>query len=104
MHPPPDNIARELREAALINDYEKAQRLTNEYASAVRRYWALLSPEERASSRLPTQSLDLLSWVRTVTLTQQAIDAQHLAFFQKADRYRTARVSYLQSARMEAFR
>lgn len=104
MPQPPDNIARELREAALTNDYENAQRLTNEYASAVRQHWALLSPGERAASNLPKHSLDLLSWVRSVTLTQQAIDAQHLALFEKAARYRTARARYIQAASLDAFR
>jgi hypothetical protein len=97
----PDNaadLARELRAAVLAGDHEKATRLTVEYAAALREHWMTLSAAQRAASALPKQSLELLGWVRDMTLMQQAMAAQHLAMVEKAGRYQTARASYLRSA------
>jgi hypothetical protein len=102
MHPPPDNLARELRAAVLAIDHQKATRLTAEYTTAVREHWSTLSAQERATSPLPKQSLELLGWVREMTIMQQALAAQHLAVVERASRYQTARAVYLRSAALEA--
>jgi hypothetical protein len=94
----PDNLARELRAAVLASDHAKATRLTVEYSAALREHWITLPAGQRAASLLPKQSLELLGWVRDMTIMQQAMTAQHLAMVQKAGRYQTARASYLRSA------
>jgi predicted mannosyl-3-phosphoglycerate phosphatase (HAD superfamily) len=101
MHPPPDNVARELRAAVLASNHEKATRLTAEYTAAVREHWTTLPSQERAASHLPKQSLELLAWVREMTILQQALAAQHLAAVEKASRYQAARALYLRSAALE---
>ncbi len=100
----PDNLARELRAAVLANDHEKATRLTVEYAAALREHWTLLSQQERAASPLPKQSLELLTWVREMTIVQQALAAEHLSMVDKASRSLTARALYLQLATLDARR
>jgi hypothetical protein len=97
MPQPQDNLARDLRAAVLANDHEKASRLSAEYSAALREYWMTLSPEERVASSIPKQSLELLHWVRDMTLMQQAMAARHLRVTEKTIRYRTARALYLQS-------
>ncbi|MGP0075351.1 MAG: hypothetical protein ACLPWF_25845 [Bryobacteraceae bacterium] len=97
MPQPLDNLARELRAAVLAVDHEKAARLSAEYSAALREHWMTLSPDECAASLLPKQSLELLNWVRDMTLMQQAMAAQHLRVIEKAMRYRAARALYLQS-------
>jgi hypothetical protein len=99
---PLDDLARRLRAAVLASDHEKAERLTGEYAEAVREHWISLSAEERAVSPVSKQSLELLTWVRDMTLMQQAITAEHLAFVERANRRLTARNLYLQTAALEA--
>ncbi len=101
MPQPQDNLARDLRAAVLANDHEKATRLTVEYTAAVREHWTTLSSQERDASPLPKQSLELLAWVREMTIMQQALAAQHLAVVEKASRYQTARALYLRSAALE---
>ena|ERR1700689_378293 len=98
MQPALDNVARELRAAVLASNHEKATRLTAEYTVAVRAHWTTLSAQERAASTLPKQSLELLAWVREMTIMQQALAAHHLAAVEKASRYHTARALSLQSA------
>jgi hypothetical protein len=98
MPQPRDNLARELRAAVLANDHEEATRLTVEYSEALREHWMTLSAQERADSQLPKQSLELLTWVRDMTLVQQAMAAQHLALVERAHRNQLARALYLQSA------
>jgi hypothetical protein len=95
---PPDNLARELRAAVLASDHEKASRLAAEYTEAVREYWMSLPARERADSPLPKQSIDLLTWVREMTLMQAAMAGQHLKLVANAQRYQTARAQYLESA------
>ena len=102
MPQPPDKLARQLRAAVLASDHEKATRLTVEYSTALREQWATLSPQERAASPLPKQSLELLTWVRDMTIVQQALATQHLALVAKASRYQTARSLYLRSATLGA--
>ena len=97
-----DRLARELRAAVLAVDHEKASRLSAEYTAALREHWMALSLEERAASSVPKQSLELLNWVRDMTLMQQAMAAQHLRVVEKAMRYRTARALYLQSQALNA--
>ena len=98
MLPPSDRLACELRAAVLAGNHEKAERLAVQYTEAVHQRWMLLPAGERAVSPLPKQSLELLSWVREMTIMQQALAAQHLAAVEKASRYQTARARYLQSA------
>ncbi len=61
-----------------------------------------LSRRERAASSLPKLSLELLTWVREMTLMQQAMAAQQLAVLERASRYQTARSHYLRSAALDA--
>jgi hypothetical protein len=98
MPQPPDNLARQLRAAVLASDHQTAQRLTVEYTEAMSRYWDLLSDEERAASPIPKQSIELLTWVREMTLMQHGLAAEHLSIVEEANRYQTARSVYLRSA------
>jgi hypothetical protein len=98
MPPPLNDLARELRAAVLASDHEKARRLTVEYTAALRAHWTTLSAGERAGSPLPKQSLELLTWVREMTLVHRAMAAEHFKLVVKARRYQTARSLYLQSA------
>ena len=98
MPQPQDNLARELRAAVLASDHDKASRLTVEYTDAVGEYWMTLSATERAASPVPKQSLELLHWVRDMTLMQQATAAQHLTLVERTKRNHIARARYLQSA------
>jgi hypothetical protein len=93
-----EDVARELRAAVLGSDHEKATRLSAEYTEAVRRHWMLLSSSERAASSTPKQSLELLTWVRDMTLMQQGMAALQLSAVEKANRQLTARSLYLQFA------
>ncbi len=102
MHPQSDKLACELRAAVLAENHEKAERLAAQYTDAVHQQWMLLPPGERAVSPLPKQSLELLTWVREMTIMQQALAAQHLAVVEKASRYQTARALYLRSAAFDA--
>jgi hypothetical protein len=97
-----DDLARRLRAAVLASDHEKAERLTGEYAEAVREHWISLSAGERAASFVPKQSLELLGWVRDMTLMQQAMAAEQLAFVEQANRRLTARALYLQTSALDA--
>jgi hypothetical protein len=97
-----DHLARELRAAALASDHDKAARLSVEYTEAVREYWVGLPAGQRAGSALPSQSLELLRWVREMTIMQRGMTAEHLRLAAKASRYQTARALYLQSAALEA--
>jgi hypothetical protein len=99
-----DDLARDLRAAVLGSDHEKASRLTEEYSEALRRHWTTLSPAECAASSLPKQSLVLLTWVRQMTLMQQAMTAAHLGLVEKASRHLMARNLYLQTAALGAQR
>jgi hypothetical protein len=101
MQPASDNLARQLRAAVLASDHEKASRLTVEYSAALQEHWRLLSGSERAASPIPKQSRELLTWVREMTIMQQALAAQHLAAIEKVSRYQTARALYLRSAALE---
>jgi hypothetical protein len=102
MLPQSDRIACELRAAVLAENHEKAERLAAQYTDAVQQQWMLLPAAERIVSPLPKQSMELLTWVREMTIMQQALAAQHLAVVQKASRYQTARALYLRSAAFDA--
>ena len=104
MLPPSDRLACELRAAVLAGNHEKAERLTVEYSAALREHWSMLSQQERAASPLPKQSLELLTWVREMTLMQQAMAADHLAMAGRASRSLAARALYLQLASLDARR
>lgn len=93
-----DHLARDLRAAVLASDHEHAMRLATHYTEAVRQHWVLLSTRERAASPLSKQSLELLQWVRDMTLMQHALANQHLTMLEKSSRYQYARAVYLQSA------
>lgn len=94
----PDSLARQLRGAVLGGDHAASARLVEEYAQALGEYWATLSPAERAVSSIPCHSLELLKWVRDMTLMQRGMTGEHLKMVKKSMRYQTARTQYLQSA------
>jgi hypothetical protein len=93
-----DNLARDLRSAVLAADHNKATRATVDYTEALGQYWMTLSGDERAVSLIPQQSLELLNWVREMTLMQQAMTAAQLAMLEKAGRALAARSVYLETA------
>jgi hypothetical protein len=97
--PAPDHLASELRAAVLASDHPAAERLVVEYTAAVSEYWTALTPAERACSSVPRHSLELLKWVRDVTLMQRAMTGEHRKMVEKSMRYQMARAQYLQSAR-----
>lgn len=97
-----DILALQLRAAVLAGDHPAALRLVAAYGEALREYWIGLAPGERAVSTLPRQSLELLKWVRDMTLTQRAMTSEHLRIVHKAMRYQTARAQYLQAAALDA--
>ncbi len=101
MRQPLDNLAHDLRAAVLAGDHERATRLSAEYTEAVRRQWTLLSPGERATSSIPKQSIELLTWVRDMTLMQQGMAALQLSAVEKASRQLMARSLYLQLATLD---
>ncbi len=98
MPQPLDNLAREFRAAVLGSDHNRATRLAEQYAQEVSRQWTHMSAAERASSGLPKQSSELLTWARDVAIMQHAMAATHLSAIDKANRYLAARANYLQSA------
>ncbi len=77
------------------------QRLVAEYSVALRQYWTALAPAERAVSTVPQQSLELLKWVRDMTLMQRRMLGEQRKIVDQSLRYQTARAQYLQSARLE---
>jgi ferric iron reductase protein FhuF len=97
-----DNLARELRAAVLASDHEEASRLGAAYTEALARYWAQLSESDRAVSPIPQQSLELLAWVRQMTLMQHAMTGEQLAAVTEAARRENARALYLTTATLEA--
>lgn len=97
-----NELARELRAAVLGGDHEKAARLAEQYTAALSRRWSTMSEAERATSGIPKQSVELLTWAREMAIMQHAIAGQHLSAIQKANRYLTARANYLRSAALEA--
>jgi len=92
------DLARELRAAVLGNDHAKAGHLAEQYTAALSEQWASMSEPERATSGIPKQAVELLTWAREMTIMQHAIVGQHLAAVQKAHRYLTARANYLRTA------
>ena len=97
-----DDLARDLRAAVLVSDHEEAARLTVEYTGALRDYWMTLSEPERAASHVPKQSLELLNWVRDMSLMQHAMASQHLNLVEAARRNQTVRSLYRESASLDA--
>ena len=97
-----DNLARDLRTAVLGSDHNQAARIAEQYTAALSRQWELMSDAERASSSLPKQARELLTWAREMTLVQQALLAEQLSIVEKASRYLTARALYLRSAGLDA--
>jgi len=102
MPPAPDNLAHQLRAAVLASDHPTALRLVVAYSEALRQYWTALAPAERAASTTPQQSLELLKWAHDMTLAQRGMTGEHLRMVEKSMRYQTARMEYLQSARLES--
>jgi hypothetical protein len=97
-----NELARELRDAVLGGDHERAARLAEQYTVALSRRWAAMSEADRASSGIPKQSIELLTWAREMAIMQHAIADQHLSAIQKANRYLTARANYLRTAAINA--
>lgn len=102
MPEPSDSLARELRAAVLASDHARATRLAEQYTQTLSEHWMLLTNPERVASPLPKESLELLNWVREMTIMRQALDARHLAAVEKASRYQAARALYLRSAALGA--
>jgi hypothetical protein len=97
-----DRLAHELRAAVLASDHARAADLAVKYTEALHQYWLQLPAQARASSGVPKQSLELLNWVREMTIMQRAMAAEHLRMIVKASRYQAARALYLQSAALAA--
>jgi hypothetical protein len=97
-----NRLARELRASVLGSEHHQAARLAEQYTAAVSRQWALISEAERASSGLPKQARELLTWARDVTIMQHAMAAMHLLALEKANRYLTARANYLRTAAVDS--
>ena len=76
----------------------KAGHLAEQYTAALSQQWASMSQPERASSGIPKQAVELLTWAREMTIMQHAMAAEHLAAIEKANRYLTARANYLRTA------
>jgi hypothetical protein len=102
MRQQPDSLAHQLRAAVLATDHPAAERLLVEYTAALGDYWAALAPAERAGSAIPKQSLELMKWVRDMTLMQRAMLGEHLRMVEKSMRYQVARAQYLQSAAFDS--
>jgi hypothetical protein len=98
MPQPQDDLARQLRAAVLGSDHAQATRLAAEYTQAVCREWERMPAAERATSGIPRQSRELLTWARDVTIMQHAMAGQHLDALEIAHRYMRARTDYLKSA------
>jgi len=84
-------ISRELRSALLGADQARAELLVSEYAAAVREFLETLPESDRATSPVPRQAAELLTWARDMTLVRRAMAAEQLAVVQKASRYNVAR-------------
>jgi len=97
-----DHIARDFRAAVLGSDHILAARLAEQYAAAVRLQWALMSQAERASSGLPKQATELLTWAQNATKQQYDIAAMQSSTIEKANRHLNARAVYLRSAALDA--
>jgi hypothetical protein len=80
-------ISVELRSALSGGDHVLADRLVNEYTQAAREAWDSLSETERASSALPQQASELLTWAREMTVVRRAMAGLQLAVVQKAAHY-----------------
>jgi hypothetical protein len=93
-----NHLARELRAAVLGSEHKQAARLAEQYTGALSQHWAGMSPAERASSGLPKQARELLTWARNVTIMQHAMAAAHLGAIEKTKRSLTARANYLRTA------
>jgi ferric iron reductase protein FhuF len=104
MPQPLDNLASELRGAVLANDNAQVLRLSAAYTEALREHWIQLSAPARAASPIPKQSIELLTWVREMTIMQHALASEHLSVVERASRSLTARALYLQSAALDAER
>jgi hypothetical protein len=89
-----DALARELRAAVLGSDHAQAHRVAGQYAQAVASDWTRMTASERASSGIPKQATELLTWAREITIMQHAMSGQHLSALEMAHRYLAARATY----------
>lgn len=80
-------ISLKFRSAILASDHELAGQLATEYALALRELWELLPENERATSPVPQDSAELLTWAQRMTLVHRAIAKEHLAVIAKASHY-----------------
>jgi hypothetical protein len=97
-----NHLARAIRAAVLGSEHNRAARLAEQYTAALLQQWALMSEAERASSGIPKQARELLTWARDVAIMQHAMAASHLSALEKAHRYLNARANYLQTATPDA--
>jgi hypothetical protein len=82
-----DRISVELRSALVGGDNVLADRLVNEYAQAARETWDSLPDSERATSALPQQASELLTWAHEMTVVRRAMAGAQLAVVRKAAHY-----------------
>ncbi len=84
-----DKIAVDLRSALLGGDHVLANRLVNDYAEMAREVWEALPESERATSTLPQNTRELLTWAHEMTVVRRAMAGAQLDIVQKASRYGT---------------
>jgi hypothetical protein len=83
-------LSVDLRSALLGGDHVLADRLVTEYAQAAREVWESLPEAERATSALPQQARELLTWAHEMTVVRRAMAGAQLAIVQKAAHYSSA--------------
>ncbi len=72
-----------------------------EYTAALAELDNALQPRNAPPRPFRKQSIELLTWVREMTLMQQGMTAAHLSAVDKASRQLTARALYLQLAALD---
>jgi hypothetical protein len=82
-------VSLELRSALLGGDQVRAARLVSEYTDALREFWETLPESDRASSSIPQQARELLTWAHDMTVVRRAMAAAQLTVVEKASLYRT---------------
>ena len=81
---------RELKAAVIAADHAQAERAVTDYVEELQRHWESLSETDRADSKVPKRSQELLAWAREMALIQRNLAADQHAALQKARRYHGA--------------
>ena len=92
-----DRISHELRGAILAADHASAERLAGEYRAALEEAWRALPESARATSSLPQQATETLTWARGMTIIQRAMLAEQLAVLEKTKRFAASRATQQRS-------